>query len=80
MLLGDVGGLYGLFVSVFASILSLINFQKSDNLIASDLFKIHIEATNEKGQEEQSDTENKNQLSKPSHQSSLKQFLQSCLP
>ena len=39
MLLGDVGGLYGLFVSVFATILSFTNYQKSENLLASDLFK-----------------------------------------
>ena len=28
MLLGDVGGFYGLFVSVAATILSVINYQK----------------------------------------------------
>ena len=44
MLLGDVGGLFGLFVSVFASILGLVNYQKSDNLIVSDLYKTKKEA------------------------------------
>ena len=29
MLLGDVGGLFGLFVSVFASFLGIANYQKS---------------------------------------------------
>ena len=43
MLLGDVGGLFGLFVSVFATILGVANYQKSDNLIVSDLFKTKME-------------------------------------
>ena len=43
MLLGDVGGLFGLFVSVFATILGVTNYQKSDNLIVSDLFKTKVE-------------------------------------
>ena len=51
MLLGDVGGLFGLFVSVFAALLSIINYQKSDNLIVSDLFTTNVEATIEKRQE-----------------------------
>ena len=38
MLLGDVGGLFGLFVSAFSSIVGFINFQKSSNLLVSDLF------------------------------------------
>ena len=39
MLLGDVGGLFGLFVSLFSTILGVTNYQKSDNLLAFDLFK-----------------------------------------
>ena len=39
MLLGDIGGLFGLFVSLFSTILSITNYQKSDNLLAYDLFK-----------------------------------------
>ena len=38
MLLGDVGGLFGLFVSVASTIIGIANYQKSDNLLASDLF------------------------------------------
>ena len=44
MLLGDVGGLFGLFVSVFASIQGVTNYKKSNNLIVSDLFKTKMEA------------------------------------
>ena len=39
MLLGDVGGLFSLFVSLFSTILGFMNYQKSDNLLAFDLFK-----------------------------------------
>ena len=39
MLLGDVGGLFSLFVSLFSTILGVTNYQKSDNLLAFDLFK-----------------------------------------
>ena len=39
MLLGNVGGLFSLFVSLFRTILGFTNYQKSDNLLAFDLFK-----------------------------------------
>ena len=38
MLLGDVGGLFGLFVTTFSTIIGFINYQKSSNLLVSDLF------------------------------------------
>ena len=44
MLLGDVGGLFGLFISVATTILGIANYQKSDNLIVSDLFKTTAQA------------------------------------
>ena len=34
MLLGDVGGLYGILAPLVTVILSLINFQKSENVLA----------------------------------------------
>ena len=49
MLFGDVGGLFGLFVSVFASILGVTNYQKCDNLLASDLFKTRAQASEGQG-------------------------------
>ena len=39
MLIGDVGGFYSLFVSISVSILSVINYNKSENLLIGDLFK-----------------------------------------
>ena len=33
MLLGDVGGLYGLLFSVFATLNNVLNFQKAENLL-----------------------------------------------
>ena len=39
MLPGDVGGFYSLFVSISVSILSVINYNKSENLLIGDLFK-----------------------------------------
>ena len=38
MLLGDVGGLNGLLVSLGAILLSFLNFQKAENQIATELF------------------------------------------
>ena len=37
-LLGDIGGFYGLFVSIATTLLSIINFQKPENILASNLF------------------------------------------
>ena len=39
MLLGDVGGFYGLFVSISVSVLSVINYNKTENLLIGDLFR-----------------------------------------
>ena len=39
MLLGDVGGLYGLLFSVFAIINAAFSFQKPDNLLVQSLYK-----------------------------------------
>ena len=39
MLLGDVGGLFGLMVSVATFLLSILNFQKADNILVSDLYQ-----------------------------------------
>ena len=33
MLLGDVGGLYGLLFSVFATLSNVVNFQKPENIL-----------------------------------------------
>ena len=38
MLLGDVGGLYGILVPLFGAILGYINFKKIDNNLAERLF------------------------------------------
>ena len=34
MLLGDVGGLYGLLFSVFATLSNVFNFKKAENFLA----------------------------------------------
>ena len=39
MLIGDVGGIYSLFASISISIQSVINYNKSENLLIGDLFK-----------------------------------------
>ena len=39
MLLGDVGGLYGIFVSFGATLLGILNYQKFDNLLAAKLYR-----------------------------------------
>ena len=44
MLLGDMGGLFGLIFSICSTILGIANYQKSDNLIVSDLFKTTAQA------------------------------------
>ena len=38
MLLGDVGGLYGILWPVIGSILGYLNFQRIDNILAERLF------------------------------------------
>ena len=37
-LLGDIGGFYGLLFSLASALLSVLNFQKSENLLAQNLF------------------------------------------
>ena len=39
MLLGDVGGLFGLLFSVFATINNVFNFQKAENFLAQSLYR-----------------------------------------
>ena len=39
MLLGDVGGLFGLFVSIAASLINILNYQKLENVLVSDLYR-----------------------------------------
>ena len=38
MLMGDVGGVYGILVSLVSTIMGYINFQKIDNALAERLF------------------------------------------
>ena len=64
MLLGEIGGLYGLFISLASSILGVINFKKMENLLVLDLFKMP------------SDTE----ILDPHQQYSIKEYIQSILP
>ena len=68
MLLGDVGGLYGIFVSIAATLLGILNYQKFDNLLVADLFRVknHVKP-DEHGLNSKS-------------QYALKEYLQSCLP
>ena len=40
MLLGDVGGLYGLLFSVFSILNQVFSFQKSENLLVQSLYKV----------------------------------------
>lgn len=39
MVLGDVGGLYGLLFSVGSSLCAIFHFQKPENILAQSLFK-----------------------------------------
>ena len=39
MMLGDIGGLFGLLFSISTTLLGIINFQKSENILVSDLYK-----------------------------------------
>ena len=39
MLLGDVGGLFGLLFSVFAALNSVLNFQKGENYLVKSLYR-----------------------------------------
>ena len=39
MLLGDVGGLYGLLFSVFATLNAIFSFNKPENLLIQSLYK-----------------------------------------
>ena len=41
MLLGDIGGLYGLLMSVGGTLIAIINFQKAKNQIATELYKVN---------------------------------------
>ena len=40
MLLGDVGGLYGLLMSVGSTIIGITNYKQAENQLASELFKV----------------------------------------
>ena len=40
MLLGDVGGLYGIFVSLGSVFLGLINYKKQENELSENLYKV----------------------------------------
>ena len=44
MLFGDVGGLLGFLLSVCGAILCITNYQKSDNILVSNLFKTKAQA------------------------------------
>ena len=48
MLLGDVGGLFGLFVSIASSLLSILDYQKADNILVSDLYQAEKRSSPEK--------------------------------
>ena len=39
MLLGDVGGLFGLLFSVFATLNNVLNFQKAENFLVQSLYR-----------------------------------------
>ena len=43
MLLGDVGGLYGILISFASIILSYINYNKAENELVADLFMVKKE-------------------------------------
>ena len=81
MLLGNVGGLFGLFVSVSATILGITNYQKSDNLLVSDLFRTTAQAPRRQEDKAAAPQQLTQQhLLKPSHQSSFKEYMQASLP
>ena len=40
MLLGDVGGLYGIFVSLASVGLFFINYQKQENVLSANLYRV----------------------------------------
>ena len=39
MLLGDVGGLFGILVSITSSLLGILNYQKAENILVADLYQ-----------------------------------------
>ena len=68
VLLSDVGGLYGLFISAISTILIVINYQKADNFLVDNLY-MHTDKENKKLVVE-----------KRTRQSALKEYFQStCL-
>ena len=69
MLLGNVGGLYSILLSIAASFLSVINYGKSENYLIADLFM-------NKGPNQQE----KNQYLSPGKQSSIKECMHQSLP
>ena len=70
MLLGDIGGLYGLFFSFATTVLGFINYQKPFNQLAAKLFKPNSHATK------------KRQINSllPEKQWALIEYFQSCFP
>ena len=72
MLLGNVGGLFGFLVTIASSLLNILNFQKADNLLVSDLYQTEEAASS-------TDLIHKTELD-PYKQSSCKQYFLSLLP
>ena len=71
MLLGDVGGLSGLFVSIASSLISILNYQKADNILVSNLYRAEKASSPEKMLKTELD---------PEKQSSCMEYFQSLLP
>ena len=69
MLLGDVGGLYGLLFSVLASLNAIFSFNKPKNLLVQSLYK---------GDDNQNDL--RRDLLYASKQYATKEYLQATLP
>ena len=43
MLLGDLGGIYGLLISIASVILYFINYNSAENMLIADLFSVKKE-------------------------------------
>ena len=78
MLLGDVGGLSGIFYAIGAWLVSFLTYNKSENFLAHKLF---VFDASDKGTDKSSDKgTNKENCLNPQKQFALLEYLQNLLP
>ena len=74
MLLGDVGGLSGIFYAIGAWLVSFLTYNKSENFLAHKLFIFDV---SDKGTDKGTDKEN---CMNPQKQFALLEYIQDILP